>query len=207
MVSLAVTPKRTEIVALLADLVDYPAPELAERGLACRELLAEVPAAAILLDAFLADLERLDPGRIEELYSSAFDLDTLSAHDATCYPYVGHHLLGESYRRSRLMVWLLERYGEQGFEVDRRELPDHLLVMLRFLARCRNDELASELVGEAILPALARMTQDGEAAVLEGESARRIYLRVLEAVRLALAHLWPDVEPCTYENAVEGGLA
>jgi nitrate reductase delta subunit len=198
--------ERAQVVSLLADLVDYPAPDLAERARACRKLLAELPAAALLLDAFLENLERLEPGRIEELYSSAFDLDTLSAFDATCYPYVGHHLLGESYRRSRFMVWLLERYGEQGFEVDRRELPDHLLVMLRFLAHCRDEALAAELVGEAILPALARMTQDGEAAVLDGESGRRIYLRVLEAVRLALAHLWPDVEPCTYENAVEGGL-
>jgi nitrate reductase molybdenum cofactor assembly chaperone len=193
-------PKRAQVVGLLADLVEYPSDWLPTCALACREILAKATGVGPLLDTFIADLEQLPPGRIEELYSSAFELDTLSAHEETCYPYVGHHLLGESYRRSRLMVWLRERYAENGFEPDRRELPDHLLVMLRFLAHCDDDELAADLVGEAILPALARMTCDGAA------SGRSVYLGLLEAVRLALAHLWPDVEPCTYEPAIEGGL-
>jgi nitrate reductase molybdenum cofactor assembly chaperone len=195
------TPKRAHVVGLLADLVEYPTDWLPTCALACREILAPAPGVAPLLDTFIADLEQLPPGRLEELYSSAFELDTLSAHAATCYPYVGHHLLGESYRRSRLMVWLRERYAENGFEPDRRELPDHLLVMLRFLAHCEDDELADDLVGEAILPALGRMTCDG------AESERSVYLGVLEAIRLAIAHLWPAVEPCTYEPAIEGGLA
>jgi nitrate reductase delta subunit len=185
----SVATNRGEIVALLADLVDYPGPELAESVLVCRELVS--PAAASLLDGFLADLERLGLERMQELYSSSFELE------AACYPYVGHQLLGESYRRSRFMVWLLERYAEQGFEPDRSELPDHLLVMLRFLAVCGDDALASELVGEAILPALGRMTSGDPAT----------YLRLLEAVGLALRDLWPDVEPCTYDPVVEGGLA
>jgi len=194
------TPRRAQVVGLLADLIEYPTDWLSTCVLACREILASAPGVAPLLDTFIADLEQLPPGRLEELYSSAFELDTLSAHEATCYPYVGHHLLGESYRRSRLMVWLRERYAENGFDPDRRELPDHLLVMLRFLACCEDDELAADLVGEAILPALGRMTCDGAA------SERSVYLGVLEAIRLAIAHLWPDVEPCSYEPAIEGGL-
>lgn len=200
---------RARLVSLLADLIDYPRPGLAEKVVECRhEVAAATPAAVTLLDAFLGDLERLPQGRLEELYSNAFDLDTLSAFDATCYPYVGHHLLGETYRRSRLMVGLLECYQEHGFEVEGGELPDHVLVMLRFLARCPDDELAEQLVGEAILPALARMTQDGAEAGLEGESGRRIYLRVLEAIRLVLGEqLWPDTVVCSYESALEPALA
>jgi nitrate reductase delta subunit len=182
-------PDRPILVGLLADLVDYPGPDLIENVLVCRELVS--PAAASLLDGFLADLERLGVERMQELYSSSFELE------AACYPYVGHQLLGESYRRSRFMVGLLERYAEHGFEPDRSELPDHLLVMLQFLAVCKDDTLASELVAEAILPALTRMTS--------GDSTT--YLRLLEAVGLALSDLWPDVEPCTYEPVIEGGLA
>jgi len=73
--------------------------------------------------------------------------------------------------------------------------------MLRFLACCQDDELAAELVGEALLPALGRMTCDGAA------SERSVYLGLLEAVRQALVHLWPDVEACAYEKAIEGGIA
>jgi nitrate reductase assembly molybdenum cofactor insertion protein NarJ len=205
MVTVSAQADRMRVVSLLADLIDYPQPGLAATVVECRQdVVDSVPAAAILLDAFLGDIERLTAGRLEELYSNAFDLDTLSGFDATCYPYVGHHLLGESYRRSRFMVGLLERYQQHGFAVVAGELPDHLLVMLRFVARCPDEDLAEELVGEAILPALARMTQNGEEATSEGESGRRIYLRVLEAIRLVLQEqLWPNTVVCSYEPALE----
>ena len=200
---------RAYVVSLLADIIDYPHPGLAEEAAECRALVADSsPDAAALLDVFIADLERIPAGKLEELYSGAFDLDTLSEFDATCYPYVGHHLLGETYRRSRFMLGLLQRYRAFGYEVPAGELPDHLLVMLRFLVRCTDEELADELVGEALLPALSRMTKDGEEAGLEGEGGRRIYLRVLEAVRLTLAEvLWPDIVPASYEAVSQPALA
>lgn len=185
--------RRSRIVTLFADLLDYPQVGGSEQAAQCRALIARgSPRAADLLDAFLADLERIPFGRLEELYTGAFDLDTLSDLDATCYPYVGHHLLGESYKRSTFMLELSQRYTALGFVVE-HELPDHLVVMLRFLARCADADLAEELVGDAILPALSRMTQDGDTDAIEGVSGRRVYLRLLEALRLVLAEqLWPE---------------
>lgn len=205
MVSVFAVPDRARTTSLLADVVDYPHPGLADEAEAVRTLVAGTsPPAAALLERFVQDVEEAGPGRIEELYSSAFDLDTLSTFEATCYPYVGHHLLGETYRRSRFMVELLDRYREHGFAVDGRELPDHLLVMLRFVAHCRDEELAEELLGDAILPALRRMTLNGEEAVLTGSSGRRVYLRVLEAVRLVLEeYLWPELDVAVYELGVQ----
>lgn len=193
---------RRQLVSGLADLLDYPQPSLAAAAHKCRTLVVEAtPAAAALLDVFAADVEATTTAHMEELYSGAFDLDTLSEFEATCYPYVGHHLLGETYRRSRFMVGLLERYRAHGYEVTGGELPDHVLVMLRFLACCDDDQLAEELVGEALLPALARMTRDGEEAGLEGGGGRRVYLRVLEAVRLVIRdQLWPDTSVCSYDS-------
>ena len=193
--------ERRRLVGLLADLLDYPQPSLAESVRACKLLVErETPRAGRLLEAFVADLEAKSTARMQELYSGAFDLDTMSGTEATCYPYVGHHLLGETYRRSRFMVGLIERYRAHGFEIAGGELPDHVLVMLRFLAVCDDDEVNEEIVGEALLPALGRMTGNGDDAVLDGDTGRRIYLRVLEAVRLVLCdQLWPDTPVSEYD--------
>lgn len=203
--TVAVCDTRTHVLSLLGDLLEYPDTRLARKALECRELAAEAtPAAAALLDVFLADIECIPLGRLEELYADAFDFDTPTDVDVTCYPYIGHQLLGESYRRSRFMVGLLERYREHGFEVPAGELPDHVLVVLRFLAHAPESDLAEEVVGEALLPALARMTHEGDKSELEGESGRRIYLRVIEAIRLVLKEqLWPDTTVCSYPLALE----
>ena len=195
------TTTRTHLVSLLADLVDYPGPELPARIAECRALVEESsPRAAVLLGAFADGVERIPAGRLEELYAVAFDLELPTGVEPSCYPYVGHHLLGESYRRSRLMVGLLERYREHGFEPPPGELPDHLLVILRFLEHAPDSELSEEIVGEALLPALGRMTHEGDAQALEGETGRRIWLRAIEAIRLVLAQvLWRDVSVAEYE--------
>lgn len=195
---------RSRVVELLADLLDYPRPRLAEDALECRALLQlQSPRAATLVDGFLADLEKIPLGQLEELYTGAFDLDTLSDLDATCYPYVGHHLLGESYKRSTFMVELRQRYESCGFDSG-HELPDHLVVMLRFLAGCQDSVLAEELVGEALLPALSRMTRDGDEAAIGSGGGRRVYLRLLEALRLALVEqLWPEAAACFSAVEVE----
>lgn len=208
MVSAPAATDRSHLLSLLAELLDYPRPGIAAAAHECRALVAEpTPDAAALFDAFLADLEEIPAGRLEELYSGAFDLDTLSDFDATCHPYVGHHLFGESYRRSRFMAGLVERYRAEGFDAG-TELPDHVVVMLRFLAEEPEPDVAEELVGEALLPALARMTRDGDEAVLEGSSGRQIYLRVLEAVRLVIGgQLWPGIPVCSYDPVGEPALA
>jgi nitrate reductase molybdenum cofactor assembly chaperone len=205
---MAVVDTRTRVLTLLGDLLEYPDPELPAKAVECRALVADAsPRAAELLGTFVEELERTPSGRVEELYAGAFDFDTPSNVDATCYPYIGHHLLGESYRRSRLMVGLQERYREHGFEVPAGELPDHVLVVLRFLEHAPDSELAGEIVGEALLPALGRMTRDGTGS-LGGDGGRGLYLGVLEAIRLVLhEQLWPETPVCSYALALEHGPA
>lgn len=172
-----------EALALFADLLDYPGPTLAEHARVCQALVApEHPEAAALLRSFRAFVEERSLGELEEIYTGAFDLDTLSDLDATCYPYVGHHLFGESYKRSAFLVGLRERYRAHGFTVE-VEMPDHLAVVLRFLASSPDEDLAAELVGEALVPALDRMLAgEGE----EERGGRAAYLKVLRALRLVL---------------------
>jgi nitrate reductase molybdenum cofactor assembly chaperone len=205
-VSVAVCDTRAQVLTLLADLLDYPGPGLPAKAAECRGLVQDSsPRAAKLLGVFLDALERTPSGRVEELYAAAFDLDMPTDVGVSCYPYIGHHLLGESYRRSRFMVGLLERYREHGFEVPPEELPDHVLVVLRFLAHAPDSDLAEEVVGEALLPALARMTHEGGGEPA-GDGGRGLYLGVLEAIRLVLAEqLWPHTAVCSYPLALEHG--
>lgn len=182
------------MLELFAEVLDYPEVEIAEAACECEQAVrAEVPEAAALLAEFRAFAAERPLGELQELYTAAFDLDTLSDLDATCYPYVGHHLFGESHKRSAFLVELAERFRAHGFTVE-RELPDHLVVLLRFAAACPDDELVGELVHEALVPALERMT--GDAGGIEGpQSGRRVYLRVLLALRLALEAAERDLAP------------
>lgn len=170
---------------LFAGILDYPERGLLEAVHVCEETLAEEHSeAAALLGAFRAYAEAQPLGKLQEQYTAAFDLDTLSDLDATCYPYVGHHLFGESHKRSAFLVGLLKRFRAHGFSVE-RELPDHLVVLLRFAAACPDDELVAELVHEALVPALERMAGEADEPA-EPRSGKEAYRLVLRALGLVL---------------------
>lgn len=167
------------ILGLFAEILEYPGARLARAVQECEALVASRNAeAGALLGRFRAFVEEAPLARLEEVYTGTFDLD------AACHPYVGYHLFGESYKRSVFLLGLKERYTARGFAAG-SELPDHVAVLLRFLATTDDAGLAAELVGEALLPALDRMTGTGE-----GQSPKE-YQRVLQALRLVLQR-----EPC-----------
>lgn len=155
---------------LMAGLLDYPDAGLPDRVKACRAALNA--GAAACLDRFRAAIRPLGQGALEELYTATFDM----AADRSLY--VGHHLFGEDARRSLFLVKLKEHYRAYGFDSG-RELPDHLCVMLRFLACREPDEETSELVHDCIVPALAKALQGAD------ETAAA-YVAVLKAILLGL---------------------
>lgn len=140
-----------------ARLLDYPGPDLAEAAReGARRASPVSPRAATLLAefaAFLVSAADRRPADLEEAYTRAFELDPLYC------PYVGHHLFGESYKRSLFLVGLKERFRAHGFSAD-HELPDHLAVLLRYLALLGEGEEREELIGEALLPALQALLEE-----------------------------------------------
>lgn len=174
-----------ELVLAFADVLSYPHSPIGECVRVCQELAhGESDEAADLLGRFGVFAESAPLGELQEAYTLAFDLDSLSESEPTCYPYVGHHLFEENHKRSALIVGLLERYREHGFDGAADDLPDHLVVILRFVAMCDDDELVAETVDEAILPALARML--GTVGSAEPVNGRQRYQQVLSALDLAL---------------------
>jgi nitrate reductase delta subunit len=147
------------LYSLFANLLDYPSSDLAPQAQACAEATATVHAkAAALLDLFCTRVTDTPVDRLQEIYTSTFDLKP------NCYPYVGYHLFGESYKRGAFMARLNEEYNARGFATG-NELPDHLSIVLRFLALaesrcCSGDgdtEFGRTLLHEGLIPALEQM--------------------------------------------------
>lgn len=167
---------------LFADLLTYPTAELGQQARECAQLLAGVDMeAAGHLWAFVAWADETPLGRQEEIYTGTFDLQVV------CYPYVGYQLFGESYKRGAFLVKLKEAYRARGFMAE-DELPDHLAVMLRFLATMDDEEAARDLASECLLPALERMK-----LVFDGKA--NPYNHVIRALAIVLCKAGPIQGP------------
>lgn len=194
------------LLAAFADVLDYPRAPVADSVRACEALAAaRSPEAASLLAGFRALAEGQPLGELQEAYTLAFDLDSMSDLEPTCYPYVGHHLFDENPKRSAFLVGLNERYHAHGFTAE-GELPDHLVVLLRFLAVCDDEALAAELLHDAVVPGLERMA--GKAGEPGGAASGRVrYLGLLRALLLALTdgEARPDSTDATTSELAPSG--
>lgn len=173
-----------------ARMLEYPVGRTLQAAVGAQGLLMdENPEAAALLKDFHEYAKSLSPGRLEEVYTGTFDLD------AACHPYVGYHLFGETYKRSAFLVELKQRYHAQGFTFSDTELPDHLAVILHFLAATKDNTQAEEIARDALLPVLDRMTgraksegfDEDESPSAETKPKKRNQFQVvLEALRFVL---------------------
>lgn len=169
---------------LFADLLEYPtfATPL-KTGLCCQQLQMSQPEAGNLLESFYREIEQRTLEQLQELYTVTFDMQP------ACYPYVGYHLFGESYKRGAFMARLNEAYHSSGFSTG-HELPDHVSVILRFLGQergRRQDDFDRVLLREGLAPALEKM-----GAALK-QPAGNPYACVISALLLLVTHV-PEKE-------------
>jgi len=129
---------------------------------------------------FSPALAALSQDEREELYTATFDMRP------ACVPYVGIHLFGEeNFKRGVFMAALNARYAAAGFDA-RGELPDHVAVLLRFIAETGEAE-RRELIQCCLLGPLDTMI-----AALAVENP---YRGLLETVRDVLATAYPGLQP------------
>jgi nitrate reductase delta subunit len=179
------TAVRIPILGLFADILDYPRENALERLKMTEESLeADFPEAAPLLSSFRAAIDGLTLERLQEVYTAIFDLN------ATCHPYIGYQLFGETYKRSVFMVELKEHYRNHGFESDdTTELADRLGIMLRFVSQCDDEELVTDIIDYGFAPSLAKMTKVHEPSVKEPETREpNPYTNVMKALQIVLGH-------------------
>ena len=140
-----------------AALLEYPTHTTPNQAQSLQTLLQEGhPQAAEGLTKFQASIAPLSQTRLEEIYTGTFDLKVL------CYPYVGYQLFGESYKRGGFMASLKEDYRNYDLDIG-TELPDHIAVILRYLAKLHQAdtslglETLEEMLTLCLFPALSQM--------------------------------------------------
>ncbi|MCK2185158.1 nitrate reductase molybdenum cofactor assembly chaperone [Halomonas getboli] len=138
----------------LARLLDYPGEELQAAAVEIGEVLdAERRLPARLRGDLTAWCRRLAEGELLDLqaeYVALFDRGRATSL------LLFEHVHGESRDRGQAMVDLLAEYRAAGFELDARELPDHLPLFLEYLSTRPEAEIGRWL-GE-IRHILARLT-------------------------------------------------
>lgn len=163
------------LLETLAGLLEYPrGGEAALAAEGASALAGAHPEAASLLEGVRAFLAKTPLARAEEIFTATFDLQ------ATCAPYVGFHLFGEGYKRRVFLAGMNALYTTRGFPTG-GELPDHIAVVLRFLAASAADEQTREIVEDGLVPALSKMIGKFEDA---GNPYGNV-LRALQSVLLA----------------------
>ncbi len=169
---------------LFSDLLAYPTPAMLGQTQECLAQLQELhPDAASALEKFHHVLQQHPLEKMEELYTVTFDMQPV------CYPYLGYHLFGESYKRGAFMAQLNEAYHAFDYSAG-QELPDHLSIVLRFLgldAANRGGDFCQALLNEGLIPALGKMLQ------AFGRQSENPYFGLLSALHLVLVSI-PEKE-------------
>lgn len=140
-----------DLYELFAEILDYPGPRLAASTEDCaRRLARKLPKAEELLRNFQKSHAGLSLSQLQEAYTSIFDMQP------ECTLNLGYQLLGDDWRRSVFLFKLKEIYQAHNFDIG-GELPDHLCILLRFLATRREDSESTDLVEDGLIPALSRL--------------------------------------------------
>ena len=124
------TAERQKQFKLIAFLLQYPDEALMGSLADVSETVADIddPQMRRTVLRFRAYLENTPLMDLQEQYTAAFDLDP-----ATCLN-LTYHLLGDDAERGRLLSALQQVYARAGYGAAAPELPDHLPMVLEFLA-------------------------------------------------------------------------
>jgi len=196
------TVQKQVLLGHFGDILSYPDEGLWEHVRAAETaVLAPHPEAGVLLANFLVAIKNMTLERVEEVYTSIFDLN------ATHHPYIGYQIFGETYRRSVFLVELKEHYRNHSFTAPDNELADRLSLMLKFVSQCGDEELVADIVQFGFAPSLAKMTREKEPTVQEPEQKEyNAYSNVLRALQIVLDVELPPAELFPVLNNAGGNV-
>jgi nitrate reductase molybdenum cofactor assembly chaperone NarJ/NarW len=172
----------------LSQLLEYP--EGKEGLIECYDSVADylgqnslaspaAPFGELLRSSTLAELQ--------EEYVAQFDFNPAAA------PYLGHHLYGDNQKKAGYMIQVKQEYGRYGFIPAAEELPDHLGVVLSFLAHLAQrgeHPFRRRFVEEMVLPAVEKYIASC------APRSTSPWLTLIEAAGLLLSHDCREVSTC-----------
>ncbi len=141
----------------LSRLLDYPNDReglLASYGSLASHLEQEglpspaLPVASFVQGSTLAELQ--------EDYVANFDFNPAAA------PYLAHHLYGDNQKKGAFLIRVKQEFGRHDFTPEGCELPDHLAVLLSFLAHLAKrgeDAFRRSFIEEMVLPGLNKLVE------------------------------------------------
>ncbi|CAH2031495.1 nitrate reductase molybdenum cofactor assembly chaperone [Trichlorobacter ammonificans] len=181
-----------ELYDALSRLLDYPEnPEQVRRDQALVGDLLGRRYPDCHLDSFAAFVASSPEAALQEEYVATFDFNPTTA------PYLGHHLFGDNQKKGGYMIMLKQEYERRGYVANGCELPDHLAVVLGFLAhQARREETEEEaetrrrFIAQCVLPGVERL----QAAFDERQHSP--WRPLIEAVRLLCAEDCKEVPSC-----------
>ncbi len=157
---------------LLAEILEYPTDRIVEQIDDTMNVLAFMNLEAKLhLAKFRQFCLDNQLSRLEQIHIRTFD------RNPACCPYVGYHLFDAERSRSLFIAKLKEHYSAH--LAARKQLPDHLCMMLRSLVVQESVEEARDLIVYCLIPAVRKMI-----ALLKDTD--NPYRDVLQAVLLTL---------------------
>jgi nitrate reductase molybdenum cofactor assembly chaperone NarJ/NarW len=143
------------------------------------------------LEAAIHNFERfLSDSTLPELqedFVANFDFNPAKA------PYLGHHLYGDNQKKATYMIMLKQEYDRFGFSPNRNELPDHLSVLLGFLAHLglkNQEEYRKEFIAKVVLPGVSKLT------AANPERSGSPWLPVIETAELLLRDDCKEASRC-----------
>lgn len=125
-------PQPARQLKLISLLLDYPQDELFGLGQDLHASVYELGfgnQARQVLHQLIEGLMDSDPMQAQATWSETFDRGRAMSL------LMFEHIHGESRDRGQAMVDLMETYRRNGFDIDSRELPDYLPLLLEYLAQ------------------------------------------------------------------------
>ena len=106
------------------------------------------------LDAFAEFVTGSTLAEVQEEYVGTFDFNP------TVAPYLGHHLFGDNQKKGEYLITLKQEYRLHGYTPLGNELPDHLPIILWFLAHLASqgkDAARTSFIERHVVPGVEKL--------------------------------------------------
>lgn len=160
----------------LAELLEYPQEDIKLKVDECVKALVGLPKypteAIDELKRFQKDLSEISLDDIQGVYSYTFELSADYTLD------LGYHLY-DGFKRSGSLSSLKSMYIAQGFPVDdfaKGELPDHLPIILHFLAMLQDEGLKRDVLESFVIKAMEKLNKNFH------RNMRNVYHHLISAI-------------------------